>query len=113
MHGEGNKCDAVDSFGTGDETPRKGFRVPILDLDRERDREFLEALRFVFHNYDGELLLKSDNTRSPNVGSPGARASVCGRGLGGGIKDSGKATEEDDEDETLDWDQAQVCFRIT
>lgn len=37
-----------------------------------------------------------------------ARASVGGWGLGGGNEDSGKTVEEEDEDETLDWDQAQV-----
>lgn len=40
--------------------------------------------------------------------SSAARASVGGWGLGVGIEDSSKGNEEDDEDETLDWDQAQV-----
>lgn len=36
--------------------------------------------------------------------------SLGGWGLGGGQEDSGKMPEEDEEDEAMDWDQAQVCF---
>jgi hypothetical protein len=39
---------------------------------------------------------------------PGARASFGGWGLGGGLEDGAKTVEEDDEDDPLDWDQAQV-----
>jgi hypothetical protein len=47
--------------------------------------------------------------RSPDVESAAARASVGGWGLGAGHEDIGKAVEEEEEDEPLDWDQAQVC----
>jgi hypothetical protein len=46
--------------------------------------------------------------RSPDVESSGARASVGGWGLGAGHEDIGKPAEEEEEDEPLDWDQAQV-----
>lgn len=46
--------------------------------------------------------------RSPDP-EKGARASMGGWGLGLGREE--KPTEEDDEDETLDWDQAQVSCR--
>jgi len=85
-YGEGG--DPVDVFGDGGETPRNGFGR--MAIDSEREREFLEALR------------------SPDIVIAGARGSVGGWGLGGGAEDSGKGTEEDDEDETLDWDQAQA-----
>jgi hypothetical protein len=101
----GGKGESSDPFVGGDETPRKG--IGALTLDLEREREFLEALRLVVL----VMYVRFTNTswhRSPDVEPPGARASVGGWGLGVGIEDSGKATEEDDEDETLDWDQAQV-----
>ncbi len=44
--------------------------------------------------------------RSP--GPEGARASMGGWGLGVGAEE--KKVEEDDEEENLDWDQAQVCL---
>jgi hypothetical protein len=90
----------------GGETPRNRF-VPrtTLDMERERELEFLEGLR------------------SPdpiNSGGLGTRASVGGWGLGGaGVgEDTGKAAIEDDEydvddDEPLTWDEAQVCPLIS
>lgn len=50
--------------------------------------------------------------RSPDLDSSAARASVGGWGLGAGHEDVGKAAEEDEEDEPLDWDQAQVCGKV-
>ncbi|RDB24719.1 Target of rapamycin complex 2 subunit bit61 [Hypsizygus marmoreus] len=74
----------------GDETPRNGQTSFVVDVEREREREFLEALR------------------SPELESNATRASVGGWGLGAGHEDVGKATEEEEEDEPLDWDQAQA-----
>lgn len=72
----------------GDETPRVGPSY-VADVEREREREFLEALR------------------SPDLVSSTTRASVGGWGLGAGHEDAPKTAEEEDEDEPLDWDQAQ------
>ena len=44
--------------------------------------------------------------------SPGPRASFGGWGLGEGHEENCKAVEEDDEDETLNWDEAQVCQHV-
>ena len=46
--------------------------------------------------------------RSPDVESSAARASVGGWGLGAGHEDIDRPAEEEEEDEPLDWDQAQV-----
>lgn len=86
----------------GEETPRNGFVArSTLDMENEREREFLEGLRS-----------PDPITSSAGVG---ARASVGGWGLGGegGSEDPGKgAVEEDeydgDDDEPLTWDEAQV-----
>ena len=96
----------------GGETPRNGFvqRDSTLDLERERERIFLEGLR-------------SPDPITSHAGV-GARASVGGWGLGGGgpdedsgAEDNGKATVEEDQyteedDEPLTWDEAQVCIFI-
>ena len=47
-----------------------------------------------------------ESLRSPGLG-PGVRGSVGGWGLGAGQEDT--VTKEEEEDEPLDWDQAQVC----
>lgn len=86
----------------GGETPRNGFMGnTTLDMEREREREFLEGLR------------SPDPISNSGVG---ARASVGGWGLGdnNGGEDSGRTTVEEDEyheddDEPLTWDEAQVC----
>jgi hypothetical protein len=36
-----------DVFGDGAETPKNGFGASTVDLEREREREFLESLRSV------------------------------------------------------------------
>jgi len=79
---------------SGSEEERDGTETPRLGLpgEREREREFLESLR------------------SPEPPSE-QRASVGGWGLGT-WNEEGKYKEEDDEDEQLDWDQAQVCLRF-
>ncbi|PBL02141.1 HbrB-domain-containing protein [Armillaria gallica] len=81
-----------DGDSSGGETPRIGSGGTVVEIEREREREkereFLEALR------------------SPDPESSNARASVGGWGLGMGHEDSGKIEEE--EDEPLDWDQAQA-----
>lgn len=79
--------DGDDAYG--DETPRNGPSY-MLEVEREREREFLEALR------------------SPDLESSTTRASVGGWGLGAGHEDIGKPAEEEEEDEPLDWDQAQA-----
>ncbi|KAK0498408.1 HbrB-like-domain-containing protein [Armillaria luteobubalina] len=74
-----------DGDSSGGETPRIGSGGTVVESEREKEREkereFLEALR------------------SPDPESSNARASVGGW-------DSGKIEEE--EDEPLDWDQAQA-----
>jgi len=84
----GGSGDEVLMFG--DETPRMGPSSYVVDLQREREREFLEALR------------------SPDPESSAARASVGGWGLGAGHEDIVKMADEEEEDEPLDWDQAQA-----
>lgn len=68
----------------GGETPRNGFveSFSMLDLERERERIFLDGLR-------------SPDPITSNAGV-GARASVGGWGLGGG----GVGDEEDDNGKT-------------
>jgi len=87
----------------GGETPRNGFaqRESTLDLERERERVFLEGLRS-----------PDPITNHPGVGT---RASVGGWGLGVGVggEDNGKAAVGEDEyaeedDDTLTWDEAQL-----
>ncbi|PSR72172.1 hypothetical protein PHLCEN_2v11964 [Hermanssonia centrifuga] len=68
----------------GGETPKLG--MSFGEPAREKEREFLESLK------------------SP--GPEGARASMGGWGLGVGAEE--KKVEEDDEEENLDWDQAQA-----
>ncbi|TFK44576.1 HbrB-like-domain-containing protein [Crucibulum laeve] len=70
------------------ETPRTGPGSYVADMEREREREFLEALR------------------SPDVESSAARASTGGWGLGAGHEP--KTAEDEEEDEPLSWDQAQA-----
>ncbi|KAF5385991.1 hypothetical protein D9615_002415 [Tricholomella constricta] len=62
----------------------------MADFEREREREFLEALR------------------SPDLDTSAARASVGGWGLGAGHEDVSKTLDEEEEDEMLDWNQAQA-----
>ncbi|KII92235.1 hypothetical protein PLICRDRAFT_50655 [Plicaturopsis crispa FD-325 SS-3] len=71
-------------------TPRSGQAERLADAERERERMFLEGLR------------------SPDIEGPGHRVSVGGWGLGAGNEDVGRAPEEDDDDDALDWDQAQA-----
>ncbi|KAF8626864.1 hypothetical protein AX15_004682 [Amanita polypyramis BW_CC] len=71
-----------------EDTPRLGNTFnTMLYLEREREREILESLR------------------SPGM-EVGGRASVGGWGLGEGHVDMGRAEEE--EEDGLDWDQAQA-----
>ncbi|PPQ64995.1 hypothetical protein CVT26_015704 [Gymnopilus dilepis] len=74
----------------GEETPRLGSAGYVVEIEREREREFLEALR------------------SPDIEPSGPRTSSGGWGLGAGNVENGKLTEEEEEDEPLDWDQAQA-----
>ncbi|KAL0956097.1 hypothetical protein HGRIS_002266 [Hohenbuehelia grisea] len=74
-----------DVLGDGAETPRNGFGLPT---DAEREAELLEALR------------------SPDPENT-SRVSMGGWGLGAGKEYSAKQAEIDD-DEPLDWDQAQA-----
>ncbi|KAF8348114.1 HbrB-like-domain-containing protein [Amanita rubescens] len=70
-----------------EETPRLGNTFStVLFLEREREREILESLR------------------SPDIN---ARASMGGWGLGEGGEEAGRTGEEEEED-GLDWDQAQA-----
>ncbi|KAJ7497130.1 HbrB-like-domain-containing protein, partial [Mycena latifolia] len=71
----------------GDETPR--IAQGLTEREREREREFLEALR-------------SPDIDSHNVAVKGG----WGLGPGGGTGDSAKPEEE--EDEPLNWDDAQA-----
>ncbi|KAG7090820.1 hypothetical protein E1B28_009904 [Marasmius oreades] len=73
---------------SGDETPRTIAAGNLLEMERERGREILDSLR------------------SPDIETAAAYASSGGWGLGAGKVDSSKQTQE--EDELLDWDQAQA-----
>ncbi|TFK75319.1 HbrB-domain-containing protein [Pluteus cervinus] len=73
-----------ESEGFGDETPRNSG----LMTDVERERELLDALK------------------SPDIDNSNQRVSVGGWGLGIGREELGKGYEEDDDE--VDWDQAQV-----
>lgn len=74
----------------GDDTPRMGMPASYaMDMEREREREFLEALR------------------STDLEPQGNRLTSGGWGLGAGNVESVKTVEDEDED-VLDWDQAQV-----
>jgi hypothetical protein len=71
---------------SGEDTPR----IPmggLADLERERERAMLESLR------------------SPEPDTATTARASGGWGLGGGHEENGKVTEEDEE---LNWDQAQV-----
>ncbi|KAM6502381.1 HbrB-like domain containing protein [Amanita muscaria] len=72
-----------------EETPRVESTLNMLQLGREREREILESLR------------------SPDIEATGKSASMGGWGLGEGRAEVGKTIDEE-EDEPLDWDQAQV-----
>jgi hypothetical protein len=75
---------------SGEEIPRIGPSYGI-DMEREREREFLEALR------------------SPEIEPTGTRANSGGWGLGAGnVENIKPGEEEEEEDEPLDWDQAQA-----
>ena len=92
-----------EGWDEGGETPRNEFMgATTLDMEREREREFLEGLR------------SPDPVSNTGVG---ARASVGGWGLGEG-EDGGKATAEEeryqveDDDEPITWDEAQVSVVV-
>lgn len=89
-HLEGLGGGAGEEENFGDETPRVGAVTHMIDLEREREREFLEALR------------------SPDLDASTTRASVGGWGLGAGHEDVSKTAEEEEEEDMLDWNQAQA-----
>ncbi|TFK25492.1 HbrB-domain-containing protein [Coprinopsis marcescibilis] len=78
-----------DDDDLGDDTPRHGLSsgTYVLDIDREKEREMLEALR------------------SPE---PNTRASIGGWGLGGIHEVPMKSTEEEEEEDELDQAQADL-----
>ena len=99
----GIAAEDEEGWDEGGETPRNGFMgTTTLDMEREREREFLEALR------------SPDPISNTGVG---ARASVGGWGLGEG-EDGGKATAEEeryqveDDDEPITRDEAQVSVVV-
>lgn len=74
----------------GDDTPRMGMPASYaMDLEREREREFMEVIR------------------STELEPQGNRLTSGGWGLGAGNIESTKTGEDEDED-ALDWDQPQV-----
>lgn len=78
----------------GDDTPRMGMPASYaMDMEREREREFLEVLR------------------STDVEPHGNRLTSGGWGLGAGNVESMKNVEDEDED-ALDWDQPQVSLPV-
>jgi hypothetical protein len=91
----------------GDETRRVGPTSYVADVERAREREFLEALRYVevASRFGKKIIIL--HFRSPDLVSSTARASVGGWGLGAGHEDAPKTAEEEEDDEPLDWDQAQ------
>lgn len=105
---DGPAGDEVLMFG--DETPRMGPSSYVVDLQREREREFLEALRFVQDLNYITYPWCVPKFRSPDPESAAARASVGGWGLGAGHEDIVKMADEEEDDEHLDWDQAQVWY---
>jgi hypothetical protein len=56
-------------------------------------------------------LLSFSICRSPDI-EPGARVTSGGWGLGAGNIENSKGAEDEEEDEPLDWDQAQVRVEI-
>lgn len=85
----------------GDETPRVAQGLN----EREREREFLEALRFHFLLFawpTADIRIRSPDIDSHKLAVKGG----WGLGPGGGTLDSAKPEEE--EDEPLNWDEAQV-----
>ncbi|KAF8070291.1 HbrB-like-domain-containing protein [Lyophyllum atratum] len=89
-HLSGLGLDVGEDEKFGNEKPRVGAVAHMADLEREREREFLEALR------------------SPDLDTTATRASVGGWGLGAGHEDVSKTAEEEEEEELLDWNQAQA-----
>ena len=98
----------------GEETPRKGPVSYVVELEREREREMLEALRFV-SDLSSILLLSIllMSRRSPDIEHTVDRGSIGGWGLGGGHEEKTRVGQEEEEDEPpSDWDQAQVSLLI-
>ena len=97
----------------GEETPRKGPVSYIIEMEREHEREMLEALRFVIGICRAFtlLLIFSMSCRSPDIELVADRGSIGGWGLGGGHEENTRLGQEEEEDEPpSDWDQAQVCL---
>lgn len=78
----------LEDDGFGDDTPRIGATSYVLQIEREREREFLESLR------------------SPDLEASVTRHDSGGWGLRAGQIENPKA--EDDEDEPSDWEQAHA-----
>jgi hypothetical protein len=104
-----------DDLNEGGETPRmpaasgvRGFE--FNDAEREREREFLESLRFDLVSDQCSKLTPGFHVhRSPDLENQ--RGSIGGWGLGNWSEGDKKAKEADaieDEDEEMDWDQAQA-----
>jgi hypothetical protein len=90
----------LEDEGFGDDTPRIG-----LQFERERERQFLESLRyFLVFFFSCEQRLTT-HYRSPDI-EPAARHDSGGWGLAAAQIETSKADEEDDE--PSDWEQVHV-----
>jgi len=79
------------------------------EREREREREFLESLRCLYLVSPSVVLCLTELCRSPDIDNhDDHRGSIGGWGLGNPHEeDTSKKLTMEDEDDELDWDQAQ------
>ena len=87
------------------DTPRGGVAFP--DVGRERDKEFLESLRYVVCLQRCPSHSPQTSCRSPDPENT-ERMSMGGWGLGPGREEPVRIEDAYEDEEPMDWDQAQV-----